>query len=180
MNRIAVIALALFAVVAPAVVIADVVQYNDPAMSFTAPQGFYPVPVPTHDPAVFDNPAVVAAFVHNPGKSDATQIVIRMQNFEGDFNAFETSVENDMRTQSSSDVFIKKSATKLSNGMPAFWQEVTMGSGFEQMKIFGYAWSDGVRGVQLSITGRNGSVDESTAKRLLADVSAVAYPKYRY
>ncbi len=179
MNRIAVIALAVFGVLAPAVALADAHQYNDPAMSFTAPQDYYPMPVPAHDPAVFENPALVAVYVKNPGRGDGTQITLRMQNFEGDYNGFETTSENDMRTQTS-DVFIKKTATKLPNGMPAFWQEITMGSGFEQIKVFGYVWADGVRGVQLSVSGRYGSIDEPTAKRLLANVSAVAYPKYRY
>jgi hypothetical protein len=34
--------------------------------------------------------------------------------------------------------------------------------------------------VQLAITGRYGSIDEPAAKKALANVSAVAYPKYRY
>lgn len=179
MNRIAVIALAVFAVLAPVAALADAHQYNDPAMSFTAPQDYLPLAVPSHDPAVFEDPAVVAAYVKGPGKNDATQITIRMQNFEGDYNGFEMNAENDMRGQGS-DVFVKKTATKLSNGMPAFWEEITMGSGFDQIKVFGYLWADGVRGVQLTVSGRYGSIDEPTAKRVLANVSAVAYPRNRY
>ncbi len=179
MNRIAVIALAVFGILAPAVALADAHQYNDPAMSFTAPSDYLPLAVPSHDPAVFDDPAIVAAYVKHPGQNDSTQITLRMQNFQGDYNGFETNAENDMRTQSS-EVFVKKTATKLSNGMPAFWEEITMGSGFDQVKVFEYLWSDGVRGVELTISGRYGSIDEQSAKRALANVSAVAYPKYRY
>lgn len=179
MNRIAAIALAVCAILAPAVVLAATNQYNDPAMSFTAPDGYIALPLPEHDPMNFDNPTTVAVFVKNPGKSEASQIAIRMQNFQADAAAFEMNVENDMREQAQ-DVFIKKTPAKLANGMPAFWQEVTIGSGFEQVKMFQYVWSDGVRGVQLTISGRYGSLDEPTAKRLLANVSAVAYPKYRY
>jgi hypothetical protein len=89
------------------------------------------------------------------------------------------TVENTMRNQAG-DVFIKKTPMKLSNGMPAIWQEITLGSGFDQVKIFQVVWADGLRGVALSVTGRYGSIDEPEAKRALANVSAVAYPKYRY
>jgi hypothetical protein len=179
MNRIAIYVLAALALLVPAAVLADGNQYNDPAMSFTAPADFKPVPVPSHDPAQFDDPAVMAMFVKNPGQSGAVQIMLRMQSFDGDASGFETLVENDLRNQGN-DVFIKKTATKLPNGMPAYWQEITMGSGFEQVKIFEYVWADGLRGVQLSATGRYGSIDEPAAKKALAEVSAVAYPKYRY
>jgi hypothetical protein len=179
MKRLAVLLFAAFALVVPAAVLAEGGQYNDPAMSFTPPADYVPLPVPTHDPANFEDPAVVAAFVKNGGKSNASQIILRMQSFEGNVEAFEMTVENDLRNQTS-DVFIKKTNTKLSNGMPAAWEEITMGSGFEQIKVYQYVWSDGVRGVTLSITGRYGAVDEPAAKRALANVSAVAYPKYRY
>ena len=179
MNRLATVLFVLFALVVPAAVLAEGAQYNDPAMSFTPPAGYQPLPVPSHDPATFEDPAIMAAFVKDAGKQNGSQIMLRMQSFDGDVNAFEMNVENDMRTQSG-DVFIKKTMTKLSNGMPAAWQEITIGSGFDQVKIFQYVWSDGVRGVQLSITGRFGSMDESDAKRALSNVSAVAYPKNRY
>ncbi len=179
MNRLAIYVLAAFALAVPAAVLADANQYNDPAMSFTAPSDYRAVPVPSHDPAVFQDPAIVAAYIKDPGKQSFSQIMLRMQNFEGNTEGIEMTTETDMRNQGS-DVFIKKTATKLPNGMPAYWQEVTMGSGFDQMKVYQYVWADGVRGVQLSITSRYGAVDEPTAKRALANVSAVAYPKYRY
>ena len=163
----------------PALARADNNQYNDPAMSFTAPPDFQQTPVPSHDPASFDDPTVVAAFMKNPGQRNAMQIVVRMQNFSGDASAFELNVENDLRN-STNDFFIKKTETKLPNGMPAYWQEITVGSGFDTMKVFEYVWVDGLRGVQLSISSRGGSLDEPTAKRALANVSAVAYPRNRY
>lgn len=169
----------LMLLAAPVLALADGNQYNDPAMSFTAPPDYHPVAVPSHDPANFEDPAVVAAFVKNPQKPDFSQIVLRMQSFEANAEGFEMNVENELRNEAG-DVFIKKTATALSNGMPAYWEEVTMGSGFQQQKFYQYVWADGVRGVTLTITGRNGSLDEPTAKRLLSNVSAVAYPKYRY
>jgi len=137
------------------------------------------VPIPSHDPANFDEPAVVAAFVKDPDKADYSQIVLRMQNSSANAEGFEMTVANDLRTQSG-DVFIKKTPAKLANGMPAFWEEITLGSGFQQQRVFQYVWADGVRGVTLTIMSHNSSIDEPTAKRLLANVSAVAFPKYRY
>ncbi len=178
MKRIAAALLLMFALVLPAAAVADDHRYSDPAMSFTPPADYFQLAVPAHDPAVFDDPAVVASWVRHPGKADLTQITIRMQNFESDVNAFDTTVENDMRGQGS-DVFIKKSNTSLPNGMPAIWQEITTGSGFDQVKIYQYIWSDGVRGVELMISGRYGALDEPAAKRALANVSATAYPRNR-
>jgi hypothetical protein len=179
MNRIARWVFAAVILAMPGWALAAGNQYNDPAMSFTAPADYHAVPVPTHDPANFDDPAVMAIYIKNPGKQDFSQITLRMESFDGDATGFEMNVENDMRNQGG-DVFIKKTATKLSNGMPAYWQEITMGSGFDQMKIFQYVWADGVRGVQLSLMTRSGAVDEPAAKAALSNVSAVAYPKNRY
>ena len=63
--------------------------------------------------------------------------------------------------------------------MPAVWQEVSMGSGFDTLKRFDYVWVDGVRGIVLAIMGRYGHLDEPMAKKALADAYGVAYPKYR-
>jgi hypothetical protein len=179
MKSVAVLIMAGFALLVPAIALADAHVYSDPAMSFTAPADYTPVPIPTHDPATFDDPAIMAAFVKNPGKQNACQITLRMQNFGGDASGLDMVVENDLRNQAGS-VFVKKTATKLSNGMPAIWQEITIGSGFQQVKIFQLVWADGVRGVQLAVMGRYGAIDEPEAKRVLGNVTAVAYPKYRY
>jgi hypothetical protein len=154
-------------------------QYNDPAMSFTAPAGFKPMPVPSHDPATFEDPAVVAAFVKNIGTRDAMSIVLRMQNFDGTADAWATTADNDLRG-STDGAFIKRNQATLSNGMPAYWEVVTVGSGFDQIKTYQYLWSDGVRGVTLSLICRDGVIGDDQAKALLSNVTAVAYPKYRY
>ena len=180
MNRLAAIALALAPLLAPAVASAAVTnQYNDPAMSFTAPPDFHALSVPPHDPATFDNPAVMAAYVKNPGRQNAVQITLRMDNFDGDAAAFATNQDNDLRSNTDG-VFIKKTAAALPNGMPAYWEDVTIGTGFDQIKTYQYLWSDGVRGVVLSVTARDGMISENDAKQALSDVSAVAYPRNRY
>ncbi len=179
MNRVAAAVLAAFFYLLPSLAIAAGNTYNDPAMSFTAPPDFISLGAPPHDPAAFDQPTIVAAFVRHPNKTDMSNIGLRMQNFDGSADGFDTTVENDMRTRADS-VFIKKTATKLSNGMPAYWLEISYGSGFSQVKTYEYIWADGVRGVELFETARFGELDEAKAKRDLSDVSAVAYPKDRF
>lgn len=191
MNRIAAAAvLALCALFTPATLLAQTAEqpapaatpsngFNDPAMSFTAPSDFFKVPMQQADPTQFDKPTVVAAFVKNPGKKNLLTITITMESFDGNAEGYDQVSENTMRTQADG-VFIRKEATKLPNGMPAYWQEITIGSGFDEMKRYQYVWADGVRGVQLAVMARYGEISDNDAKKMLAGVSAVAYPKYRY
>jgi len=154
-------------------------QYNDPAMSFTAPPEFYQLGVPPHDPARFDQPTVVAVWVVNPGKREQVVITLTMENHDGNLDGFEMVSENEIRNKMDSVFFKKHELTKLANGMPAYWQELSIGSGFDELKRFDYVWIDGVRGVMLAITGRYGLLDEPMAKKALAGAMGVAYPKYR-
>lgn len=154
--------------------------YTDPAMTFTAPAGFYRVPMASHSPNQFDQAAVVAAWVKNPGKREQQTITITMENHDGNLEGFEMISENEIRDSVASVFFKKREQTKLSNGMPAFWQELSIGSGFQEAKRYQYVWIDTVRGVSLAITALYGQIDEASAKAALADASAVAYPKYRY
>ncbi len=179
MNRLAVAVLSAAVLLLPAQVLAAGNEYNDPAMSFTAPADCVAMRIPPHDPAVFEQPTIVADFIRHPNQKDATNIGVRMQNFDGTADAFDVTVENDARTQGDG-VFIKKTATKLANGMPAYWLDISIGSGFDEVKGYEYLWADGVRGVEVFETGRYGMLDEAQAKRDLANISAVAYPKNRY
>jgi len=155
-------------------------QYTDPAMAFTAPPEYYRVAVPEHDPARFDQQAVMAAWVTNPGKREQITITLTMENHDGNLDGYEMLSENEIRDKVDSVFFKKHEVTKLLNGMPAYWQELSIGSGFDTLKRFDYVWIDGTRGVVLAITGRYGVLDEPMAKKALANVSAVQYPKYRY
>jgi len=154
-------------------------QYNDPAMSFTAPPEFYRVPLAAHDPARFDQPSVMAAWVAQPGKREQLTITITMENHDGSLDGFEMIAENEVRDKVDSVFFKKRDRVTLTNGMPAYWQELSMGSGFDTLKRFDYVWIDGVRGVTLAITGRYGILDEPMAKKALANAAGVLYPKYR-
>ncbi len=189
MNRFA-LALAVCALLAPAQASAQTPapdssptpvrnQYNDPAMSFTAPPEYYQVGLVPHDPAHFDESTVVAAWVANPGKREQLTITLSMENHDGTLDGFEMVSENEIRDKVDSVFFKKHELTKLANGMPAYWQEMSIGSGFDELKRFGYVWADGVRGISLTITGRYMLLDEPTAKKALAGAMGVAYPKNR-
>jgi hypothetical protein len=188
-NRLA-LAFAICALAAPAPLLAQTPApvesptpnpyvYSDPAMSFTAPPDFYRIPIAPHDPAQFEQATVVAAWVKNPGKREQLTITITMENTEANLAGFEMTSESEVRDNVDSAFFKKHEETKLSNGMPAYWQELSIGSGFEETKRFQYVWIDGVRGVSLAITGLYGLLDEPMAKKALADSSGVLYPKYR-
>lgn len=152
-------------------------QFTDPAMTFTAAPGYYKVRMPAHDPTQFDQPTVVAGFIYHPGQQDMRSVSIEMEDFQGSLSGYEMVVENDMRDKIDGVFVKKKELTTLSNGMPAYWQDVTIGSGFTTVKLFQYVWTDGVRGIRLAVTGRLGSITEDQAKAALANVSATAYPQ---
>lgn len=154
-------------------------EYSDPAMSFTAPEGFLRVPLAPRDPAKFDQQTLMAGWVRDPGKPEQLTITITMEEHDQALDGFEMITENELRNKVDSVFFKKPQLTQLSNGMPAYWQELTLGSGFDTLKRFDYVWIDGVRGVILAVTGKYGHLDEPTAKKLLANAYGVQYPKYR-
>ncbi|HEY9181360.1 MAG TPA: hypothetical protein VIO32_11625 [Candidatus Baltobacteraceae bacterium] len=155
-------------------------EFTDPAMTFKAIDGYVKIPFPPHDPMQFDQPAVVAGFIYHPRQQDAREISIEMDNFQGSLSGYEMVVENDLRDKIDGVFFKKKQLTTLSNGMPAYWQDITIGSGFDTYKRFQYVWIDGVRGVQLTLTARLGEITEDQAKAALANVRATAYPVNRF
>jgi hypothetical protein len=64
----------------------------------------------------------------------------------------------------------------LSNGMPAYFLEVTSGDGMDTIKEFAILWADGTRGVALSVTARLGDVSADQAKQIFSTAKAVRYP----
>jgi hypothetical protein len=107
-------------------------------------------------------------------------ITIQMETFDGNLDGFEMVTENELRNQTDSVFVKKKTLTTLSNGMPAYWQDITIGSGFQEAKRYEYAWVDGVRGIVLAMTARYGTVTEDQAKAALSQASGVAFPRRRY
>lgn len=152
-------------------------SYNDPAMAFIAPPGYERVPIPApKDYTNFDGPTVVAAFVKDRGKEDQRLIIIEMESFPGSLDGYEGTVQNQIRSSQETVFVDKKEATQLSNGMPAYFVAMNMGSGFQAVQRYQYEWIDGVRGVTVAIQSRIGGVTEQEAKAALRRLTAVAYP----
>ena len=164
-----------------------------------------PAPTPTPDPHVFEDPAMnfrapdnmlllgkhliplkslsgqlqtVAVWRTQPGKGRDWVISIGMESYPGrpNVDAWDTSLENELREQIDG-LFVRgKTKMPLKNGMPAIFLDLSYGEGFSSRKQFIYTWSDGMRGVVISITGALGDISESDAKKALAETNAVLYP----
>lgn len=182
MNRALVIAGTLCALVLPlgASGQTDAHTFTDPAMSFTAPADFVPLPVPTASPDHFTQPTVVAAFVRRPKQADMNMITLTMENSQESLDDYESDAESRARNQGSDSVFVKKTLTTLSNGMPAYFLDITVSQDAGEMRIFEYVWVDHVRGVTLAVAGQFGTIDDRSAMKALAKVSATAYPEQSY
>jgi hypothetical protein len=156
-------------------------QFNDPAMSFTAPPDYKPIPVPQPKSTTdFAQPTVVAAFVKYPGQRNQRIITITMQSFTDPLESFITQDDQAIRQHADSVFFQTKDLTQLSNGMPAYWEVVNMGTGFQEMFRYQYVWVDGARGVTAALIAGYGQIESSQARKDLSALSAVAYPTNRY
>ncbi len=156
---------------------ADWMVYDDPAMHFHAPAGFQPIgqrQIPINK--LGEDPSVVAAWVF-PDKDHLRKIVIQQEYFHGsDAGAFLSEYENQMRDSFSDPLFKNKQNFSLKNGMPAIYEEMTSGSGFNVQKIYLVVWADGQRGVAITLLGPLNDLNGTIARQLLSDASAVRYP----
>ncbi|HEY8297798.1 MAG TPA: hypothetical protein VIG32_07245 [Candidatus Baltobacteraceae bacterium] len=156
------------------------VQFSDPAMQFTAPAGYFKLNVPPHDPTNFSQSTIVAAFVKSPGRDEQRLITVSMENWDGfSLTGFEGTNENELRSKVDSLFVSRKEQTTLSNGMPAFWMVLSVGSGFASQKWYQYVWVDGMRAVTVAIKAKLGELDEKDARAALSNLSGVAYPRNR-
>lgn len=190
MNRIALALLACAALIAsPRVVLAqeatpqptpaDWMVYDDPAMHFHAPAGFQPVgqrQIPLSK--LGDAPAVVAGWIY-PDKDHPRRLIIQQEFFHGDVNAYQSQYEGQLRDQYDTPLFKNKQNIALKNGMPAIFEEMTTGSGFNVEKLYLLMWADGARGVTLVLQAQVNDLNGTIARQLLSDASAVRYPTGR-
>lgn len=189
-HRIALAALALLVALAPAAMRAqsaptpaptpsDPHLYEDSAMSFHAPANMFLLgrrAIPTR--SLNNQAQTVAVWRTIPGKGKDWVISIAMESYPGrpNIDQWDTSYENELREQIEG-VFVRgKTHTTLKNGMPAMFLDLSYGDGFNSRKQYLYIWSDGVRGVVLSMTGALGDISADDAKKALAEASAVLYP----
>ncbi len=150
--------------------------YDDLAMHFEAPDGWVSAGQQKIDlKDLPEDPTAVAAWFRRGGDRP-TKMVLEMQHFEGSLDAFEESVEQQVRGATADGVVRSKERTTLKNGMPAYFIGVVSGSGFDTTKSFLVAWADGQRGVEIIITAQVGFIDADSAKKWLSNLSAVQFP----
>ena len=151
--------------------------YNDPAMHFRAPDGFFPIGqrhVAVGD-LTEDQATTVAGWIY-PLKDHVRRLVIQQEYYDGDVSGFDSVLESQMRDQFQDAFFKNKEHTTLKNGMPAMFVDMSSGEGFNIQKVFMLIWADGQRGVVVSVACALGDLDTNAARALLTDATAVRYP----
>ncbi|MDE2483442.1 MAG: hypothetical protein KGN02_14795 [bacterium] len=176
---------ALLAMLVPALAVAQVpgatptpdpMVYDDPAIHFQAPSGWYPVGQRRIKPDdLGSNPEAVAGWV-NSSTGRVESLVLQLQSFSGSLDDFETTYEQEMRQEFSGTFIKNKERTSLANGMPAYYMEMTTGEGFTTTKAFIVIWIDGVRGVALVVNGPLDNISANVAKAIMRKAKATQYP----
>jgi hypothetical protein len=152
--------------------------YTDPAMSYTAPADAVLAGRKYFTLNELGNDLQpVAIWVLRPGKEDTRTIQLMMESYVGPPDQWEGQFESQMHSAGGEGLLIRnKTPITLLNGMPAYFVEVTTGSGFDSKKQFAIVWADGQRGIVLAESGRLGDASPEEAKRVLGNITAVRYP----
>lgn len=156
--------------------------FTDPAMTFTAPPEAVLIGRQnggTTPDKLSDDLQIVAAWVIDPGKENARTIQLAMESFDAAPSQWEGQFESQTHGAQDGVLIRNKTPMSLLNGMPATFVEVAFGSGFDAKKEYAVVWADGQRGIVLSETARMGDASADEARRLLKQVTAVAYPLYQ-
>jgi hypothetical protein len=170
---------ALFCIAAPAAARADAgPSYDDPAIHFSAPEGWEKQDVPAQDS--HSRGGVVAVFTRDFGRYDKRSITIRIEPFAGSLDGLAGSHESDLRTQSDSVFVDKKTRITLTNGMPAWMLKISFGSEpGRTIRDVEYVVYDGRRSIIASYAGRAGTFEDKEAAAALSALSVVLYPEGR-
>jgi hypothetical protein len=152
--------------------------YSDPAMNFAAPPDAVLVGRRYVKLTELSNDLeAVAVWALHAGKEDMRTIQISMEAFAGAPDQWEGQFESQMHSAGGDGLLIRnKTPMALLNGMPAYFVEVTTGSGFTSRKQFAVVWADGQRGIVLSESSRLGDATAEEAKTVLRNATAVRYP----
>jgi hypothetical protein len=151
--------------------------YSDPAMTFAAPPEA--VLVGRQEVSVTElgqDLQVIASWLLHPGKEDARLVQISMESYTGPPEQWEGQFESQTHGAQDGTLIRDKTPMSLLNGMPAYFVEVTYGSGFDARKEYAIVWADGQRGVVLSETTRLGDGSPEEAKSVLKQATATRYP----
>jgi hypothetical protein len=151
-------------------------SYDDPAVHYTAPEGWTRIEIPEGA----GEGAPTAAFTKEFSRYDTRVISLKIDRYDGSLNGLEATHESDLRSQFE-DVFIdKKTQIVLSNGMPAWQLKYTAGSSSGQsVRTMEDVVYDGKRSIELSYSGRAGSYDDKDAVAALSTLTVVVYPEGR-
>jgi hypothetical protein len=151
--------------------------YDDPAMHFRAPDGFFPIIAPKQVTVdkLTDDPVMVDAWIY-PVRDHVRRIALEQEYFTGDAKAFEAQYKGQLRDQFTAPFFKNEEEIRLKNGMPAIYFEMTSGEGFDVQKFYYVVWADGQRGIAVALQASLDDLSTAVAKTLLADATAVRYP----
>jgi hypothetical protein len=154
--------------------------FSDPAMTYTAPPEAVLVgrQEGTTPDKLSQDLQIVAAWVLDPGKENARTIQLAMESYGGAPSQWEGQFESQTHGSQDGILIRNKTPMTLLNGMPATFVEIAFGSGFDAQKEYAIVWADGQRGIVLSETARLGYSSPDEARRVLKQVTAVAYPLY--
>lgn len=162
-----------------------------------------PTPGPTPDPHIYDDRAIhlvvptdytllgrrtvkvsqlggklepIAAWAKRTKRGDQITISLATEGDNERLGAWLVTFKNEAREQIQNVFFKGTVRGKLKNGMPAYWVDLSYGTGFDSHKRYGWVWSDGQRGVFLSIDFPLGMMTPEQAQATLANVRATLYP----
>jgi hypothetical protein len=154
--------------------------YDDPAMHFRVPDGYFPMmrPQQIDIDKLGEDPTIVMGWVY-PVKDHIRKLAVQQEYFVGDAASFLTQFKTQLRDGFDSPFFKNEQRTTLKNGMPALFVEMTAGQGFDVQKFYFLVWADGQRGVALGIQAQMDDLDAQTARQIMSDVTAVQYPANR-
>lgn len=158
----------------------DTHVYEDEAMHMRVPDNFIALgrqTIPVRRLNVHMQPA--AMWRTAPRTGNDWVITLQLEDFRGPTDQWESSFESEMREQVDGIFVRSKDRTTLRNGMPAYFMDMSFGEGFLSSKEYALVWSDGIRGVAITVVGRLGEIDARAVKKALTDVSATLYPRER-
>lgn len=179
---IAAFAAVAFAGVATASAATDPLSYDDAGMHFKAPDGWARLSQPEDSPTSpgLDDKKVLVAYGFLAGKNDSRVISIVAAPFSGSLDGAESSQETELRNGSDTTLVDHKTKTTLANGMPAWFLRVSQGTDpFTAVRLYEYVVFDGSRSIVTTYSGRQFNFSEDDAKKALASLYVVVYPKRR-
>ncbi|HEY5341096.1 MAG TPA: hypothetical protein VIK27_08735, partial [Candidatus Aquilonibacter sp.] len=120
----------------------DPMVYRDAAMNFHAPVGFVPMAQRHVDVSTLgENPTPLAAWLY-PNRDHPRRLILQAQAFTGSVSDFDSTFEQQMRSQFDGALFKNKQNFAFKNGMPAMFMEMTSGEGFNVQKFYIVIWAD--------------------------------------